>query len=398
MRITTAGLIAALALIAGPERRADACGACFGPPGTFTAVSNHRMVIALGVDETVLWDQFIYSGQPQDFAWVLPVPSPDVTVEIASERFVDTLDRETTPQVSPALSECGGGAGCDGFGGGGFDETGSIIVPGVDVVDRSVVGPYDTSTINADDPRAMYTWLQANGYAFPDTAIATLDRYIEGGSSFIALRLAPGEDVTAMQPIRVRFRGFMGTFPLEMVTIGATGELELSLWVISEQRYEAANYPTVAVDQSQLVWDWATDTANYDEVFEAAIQDSGGRAWVVEYAERLGGDLVGPLKEAALEDFNIAATSLPAPYVTRLRTRMLVDHIDQDLQLAPAADARDVPRTLYATRSINAECGGEAAGLIGGLPAGRGLGGLLLVAAAIAVAFGRRRQRLAAVG
>jgi hypothetical protein len=324
---------------------------------------------------------------------VLPVPGPDVAVEIASEAFVDTIDRETAPQVAPGHDPCAAAGGC----GGSFsvDDTGSVVVPGVEVVDRSVVGPYDTSTITAEDPDAMYVWLQSNGYAFPDSAIPTLDRYIAAGSSFIALRLAPGEDVSAMQPVRVRFRGFMGTFPLEMVTIGATGQVELSLWIVAEQRYAAANYTTVTVSEDDLVWDWAAGTSNYEDAFDKAIAANGGRAWVAEYARRLSGDLAQPLKDAALEDFEIAATALPAPYVTRLRTRMLIDHIDQDLQLAPAADPSDLPRILYARQSANEDCDAEVAGITGAPDRGPG-GGLLLIAAAIGLGFIRPRRRATA--
>jgi len=382
-------LVAALLSLSGRARDAEACGGCFAPPGPFTAVDGHRMVIALGVDETVLWDQFLYSGAPEEFAWVLPVPASGALVEIADDAFVDRIDEATAPIVQPASSDpCGGAAGgCDGFGGAG----GPPPVAGVTVLQRSTVGPYETVTLGAGDPDAMYTWLGYNGYAFPAEGVPALDHYIERGSAFLVLRLRPGAGVSAMRPVRVRFRGFMGTFPLEMVTLGASGAVELSLWIIAEQRYAARNYPTVAIDPSQLVWDWADSTSNYDQVFEQTIDESGGRAWVTEYAGVLAGTpLAQTLKQEAAADY-AAASRVGVPYLTRLRTRMLVDHIDQDLELVPAAEAGDVPRTLVAGQEINPDCPASGMSVAGGERGGSPLAGLVLALAAAGLSAGRRR-------
>lgn len=359
--------VAVSALVSVPAKDAEACGGCFAPPGAFTAVEGHRMVIALGVEQTVLWDQFRYTGEPEEFAWVLPVPASGAVVEIADDAFVDRIDEATAPIVQPPSGDpCGAAAGgCDGIGGG----TGTPPIDGVVVLQRATVGPYDTVTVGADDPDAMYTWLGVNGYAFPDEGVPVLDHYIAEKSAFLVLRLRPGAGVSAMRPIRVRFRGFMGTFPLEMVTLGATGPVELSLWIIAEQRYAALNYPTVAIDPGDLVWDWSTSTANYEEVFDQTIEDHGGRAWVTEYAGLLAGTpLAQTLKKEAAADYAAAAGSVAVPYLTRLRTRMLVDHIDQDLELAPSAEAGDVPRTLIAGQETGAECGSTAAMSIAGRP------------------------------
>jgi hypothetical protein len=374
--------VAVSALVSVPAKDAEACGGCFAPPGAFTAVEGHRMVIALGIEETFLWDQFRYTGEPEEFAWVLPVPASGAVVEIADDAFVDRIDEATAPIVQPPSGDpCGSQAGgCEGPIGG----SGTPPIDGVVVLQRATVGPYETVTLGADDPDALYTWLGVNGYAFPDAGVPVLDHYIAGKSAFLVLRLRPGAGVSAMRPIRVRFRGFLGTFPLEMVTLGATGPVELSLWIIAEQRYTALNYPTVAIDPADLVWDWATSTANYDQVFDQTIDDSGGRAWVTEYAGLLAGTpLAQTLKKEAGDDYAAAAAGVEVPYLTRLRTRILVEHIDQDLELAPSAEAGDVPRTLIAGQETGAECAGAATMSVAG-GAGRGgpAAGVLLAVAA----------------
>jgi len=391
-----AGVISMVVAVAG-ERQASACGGCLSPPGEVTAVDGHRMVIALKTTETVLWDQIVYHGAPQDFAWVLPVPTSTVKIELASEAFFTELDAGTAPTIVPAspppcsaayAAECGG---CGGGGAAG-DQGDWGSGDGVTVFDHDVVGPYETVTIGSEDPDALYAWLDLRGYAVPESAVPALQHYIDLHSVFVVLRLAPGEGVDAMQPVRVRYPGYMATFPLEMVVIGASGVLDLALWVIAEQRYQARNYGTVAVDTGQLAWDWQANRSNYQELFDAAVLAGGNRAWVVEHASPLADISFG---DDAGTDPVLANASLPYAYVTRLRTRVLVDHVDQDLELAPAADASDVSSSLVATIDVNYECPGAtaaagppcSAGGHGAIPAP---GSLLL---GLAVAFALRRRR-----
>src|SRR5687768_2757844 len=70
-----------------------ACGGCFSPPEVITTVDSHRMVIALSTERTTLWDQIRYSGNPEDFVWVLPVPSGVAQVELADSIFFDEIDQ-----------------------------------------------------------------------------------------------------------------------------------------------------------------------------------------------------------------------------------------------------------------------------------------------------------------
>jgi hypothetical protein len=96
--------LAALVLVSSlpAPRRAEACGGCFAPSTTVTAVDSHRMVVLLSPERSVLWDQIAYSGAPEDFVWVLPVPGPEVVVELADTSFFDELDGQTSPVVQTA--------------------------------------------------------------------------------------------------------------------------------------------------------------------------------------------------------------------------------------------------------------------------------------------------------
>jgi hypothetical protein len=341
------------AQVAAP-RPADACGGCFSPPETVTTVDSHRMVVSLSPEKSILWDQIRYSGDPQDFVWVLPVPSADAAVEVADDLFFAELDSQTAPVINapplppldcpppPPCGDCGDGAG------GGFaqDAGGSDDDADVDVYREEVVGPYQTAIIGSDDPDALVTWLNDNGYAVPESTTPVIAHYTEQDMVFVVLRLAPDQGVAAMQPVRIEYPGFMGTFPLKMVTVGAYGSLQMTLWVIAEQRYQTVNYAGGQIDPAQLVWNFAAARSNYTDLFRQAVLDGGGRAWITQYAQPLSSLYVSSPEIARAE------ATIPYPYVTRLETDMLVDHLSSDLQLGPS-DQGSVDNFIQAESYVN---------------------------------------------
>ena len=332
------------------------------------------MVISLGLERTILWDQIRYTGSPEDFVWVLPVPSPEVEIEVADNLFFAELEASTAPQIFPrTLPVCPSDGGA-----GGFQDAGAG--GGVTVYDEKVVGPYQTVVLGGDDSEGLVEWLTGNGYAIPESTVPAIDHYVETGSVFIVLRLAPDQDVSAMQPIRVEFPGFMGSFPLKMVTVGAAGSLALTLWVIAEQRYTTPNYGSKPIDPEQVRWNGSQ--SNYRELFLKAVDDQGGKGWVTEFAGSANSFFFGSPQWSVINEDH------PYPYLTRLATEIRVDHIAEDLELAPDADPSWVSNQFFPTvkgPSCGGSNGGNGGGYVSGCtssgPAG-GLGivGLLLVA------------------
>lgn len=225
-RIAFRAVLLACAAGAGiaADRPARACGGCFSPPREVTVVTDHRMAFAVSPQQSVLWDQIEYTGNPKDFSWVLPVKSGTV-VQLSSDQWFAALDAVTQPTVTSPNRPCSrssGGCGAGGskngiaapaFSGGGASDSN----PGVQVLSQTVVGPYDQATLRATDPNALENWLTANGYVLPDAIRPTVNAYVAGGFDFIALRLQPGEGVQAMQPVRV-------------VTPGSTSRCRCGWW------------------------------------------------------------------------------------------------------------------------------------------------------------------------
>ncbi|HZO15089.1 MAG TPA: hypothetical protein VFB62_17560, partial [Polyangiaceae bacterium] len=63
---------------------AHACGGCFVAGGGTrnTLVTGHRMALSVSLEQTVLWDQIEYSGDPTEFSWVLPI-KPGARLELS---------------------------------------------------------------------------------------------------------------------------------------------------------------------------------------------------------------------------------------------------------------------------------------------------------------------------
>lgn len=204
------GALGLAAALVGYEGSASACGACFASASESTVVNDHRMALSISKDHTILWDQISYSGNPQEFAYVIPA-RPGTRLEPSKEAWFASLDASTRPIiVSPQSAGYGGGYGGGGGGGyqDGYDSAGHSKGSGgccssssllssyddarggstssdagaafsgngspeakrepVTVVEEAVVGPYETVTLRANEPGALQKWLVANGYEIPE--------------------------------------------------------------------------------------------------------------------------------------------------------------------------------------------------------------------------------------
>jgi uncharacterized protein (TIGR03382 family) len=289
---SAAALVGASVLHASP---ASACGGCFheppAPNESATVVTDHRMAFSVSTSQTVLWDQIRYQGDPADFAWVLPV-GPGAYIELARDEWLAALDAMSAPTIYAPPVSCNANAGGGGFGCGagavdysaGADA--SADAGTVQVISQQVVGPYDAVTIRSSSGEAISTWLTDNGYAIPTSIQPVLDAYTNEGFDFIALKLAPGQGVQAMQPVRVITPGAAPTLPLRMVAAGIGASVGLTLYVISEGRWEPTNFPSLLIDRSKVVWDPYQLKSNYSQLFDDTV--SAGQGWVTEFAGGAG--------------------------------------------------------------------------------------------------------------
>jgi len=369
---------AALAACLTPSAPAEACGGCFVQTTENTQVTSHRMVMSISMEETTLWDQIVYDGNPEEFAWVLPIRG-EVEVGLSSDALFNQLDSRTSVTIQSPVVPCGGNGGNFASaedsekGAEGPPPEGSEVEDPVEVLSHEVVGPFETVQLQSTDPEALNQWLLDHGYDIPEDIQPIVIAYVEEGFNFLALRLLPGEGTDAMRPVRVTSQGASTTLPLRMVAAGTGATTPITLWVLAEGRYQPANMEFFQIGVEDVVWDWDASASNYTTLRQDGFDAADGGSWLVESAygvvDRFLDDLAanaiyspessgygdadgqGAAVEAA-EDHEklVGKLDRDSLWVTRLYGELARPKLSQDLQLE-AAQQVEVRRTLVAERT-----------------------------------------------
>lgn len=275
------------ALVGLAPRDAAACGGCFGPPPQqqqVTVVTDHRMILSVSPQQTTLYDQIRYQGDPASFAWVLPIHGT-VDVGLSADVLFASLDAITetriqSPFVNCPRPVCNNNRGFAPSAGATADDAGTQDP--VTVNKRETVGPYDTAQISSKDPAALESWLAMNGFNVPTDIQPVIADYVNEGFDFLAMKLIPGMGIASMRPVRVTTMGASPVLPLRMVAAGTGATVGITLWIVGEGRYEPSNFPSFYIPTSDLVWDWNAKSSNYTELRAQKTAESNGTAWETE--------------------------------------------------------------------------------------------------------------------
>src|SRR5262249_8882896 len=121
-----------------------------------------------------------------------------------------------------------------------------------------------------------------------------INAYVNEGFDFIALRLQPGAGVNQMKPVRVVSPGASPTLPLRMVAAGTGANVDITLFVIGEGRWESdKNFPNALVDTTGLTWDFNTNASNFSALRQKTLASGSGNSWLNTYAKQ--GSLLSPV-------------------------------------------------------------------------------------------------------
>jgi hypothetical protein len=180
------------------------------------------------------------------------------------------------------------------------------------VTKQENVGPYDTVQLHASDSSALNNWLAQNGFVIPANVTTVIDAYVAEGFDFLAMKLLPNQGVQAMRPVRVTTPGASLSLPLRMASIGTGPIVGITIWIVSDGRYEPQNFPFFHIDDSQLVWDWATNLSNYTtlRVQNDALYHNKG--WEIESSLTLNQQTITNLILAGGQSFG-GGFAAPAP-------------------------------------------------------------------------------------
>jgi hypothetical protein len=283
-RLGTSLAAAGLALGATfTARPAHACGGCFTESMSESVITDEKMVLSISPSQTTLYDQINYSGSPASFAWVLPIHGT-VEVGLSADVMFEVLDSLTATTVeAPPLACAPPPPGCGTtYNTSAGTTSGTATTGGVTVTSQQQVGPYEAVQLQSNDGSALTAWLTSHGYQIPASTRPIIGAYVTQGFDFLALKLVPGAGVQSMQPVRVTSSGAAPSLPLHMVAIGTGPTTGITIWLVASGRWAPTNFPTFTISPASIVWDWTTQSSNYESLRLAAEATYGGAGWQIE--------------------------------------------------------------------------------------------------------------------
>ncbi|WP_449342121.1 DUF2330 domain-containing protein [Streptomyces aurantiogriseus] len=113
--------------------------------------------------------------------------------------------------------------------------------PGVGVVGRERLGPFDVARLTATDPAALDDWLGDNDFTFPPRLETALQPYVDKRWEYVAVRLAPETAGTPLrgdlEPLHLTFASGSLVYPMRLSRLATTPQ-SLGLYVLADHRME----------------------------------------------------------------------------------------------------------------------------------------------------------------
>jgi hypothetical protein len=277
--------------------RAAACGGFFCQSVPMDQAGENILFSVEGDGSLTAYVQILYQGEADRFAWILPLPSvPEL--EVGTDAIFRGLGSATQPYFTlrqDVRGTCRSEPSCwygddlnasEGAGGRASDASASADAsapsPGVTVVLREVVGPYDAVVLSGRSAEELQTWLRDNGYDIPDASVPILQDYATMGYYFVAVRLLSDRETTEIQPLVLRYREGQPCVPLRLTAIATVPDMPITAYFLADAPAVPTNYSLAepTFDEAEL---W-TGERGYVSYVSDLVDTLGGRAFVTDYA------------------------------------------------------------------------------------------------------------------
>jgi len=341
----TTAIAAAVITVAAPAP-ANACG-CLSPPVPPPGVTEYavnqqaeQIIFEKPDMNTVRAHVLIrYAGDPESFAWLVPVPSvPELALsedllfgylDEATRPRVNIFDRSICPDqeyrckyrhkpdcnpqrtdvVDAATVQDTGSWGADAFS---DAANGPDTPPGIDVIGSQIVGEYQTVVFRADESHLAVQWLNDNGFIVNDSMAPYMQPYVDEGMVFVAAKLVPGAGIDAIRPLSITYDGQHPMIPLRLTAVAAEPHLTVTAWFFGDAPYAPIDQPLIGVPEAALGRD-DDGRVNYPMVLSRIVDEAGGDAYVLEDEGNVSSLVAGltnassPCCDPEIDTCNVAA-------------------------------------------------------------------------------------------
>jgi hypothetical protein len=279
--------LAFIAISAMVPLSASACGGFFCTTVPINQAAE-QIVFRQQDDQVTAMVRILYSGDAEDFSWVVPVPdTPEIS--LGADATFNELDFVTRPQF--LLDQTGNVCEQDRF------VNSPVAVPlnesdaadndGVTIEEELTIGPFDIDIISSDNADDMSIWLQDNGYLLTDRGSALIEPYVLAGMKFVAVKLRSGEASGSIQPLIMTYPSDKPMVPIRLTAIAAQDDMGVLVWVVNDARAIPENYEHVTPNYTKL--DWYSGSFNAYSSYQNLISDAmnetaSGQGFATDYA------------------------------------------------------------------------------------------------------------------
>ena len=114
----------------------------------------------------------------------------------------------------------------------------------VSILDRKIVGVFETITITSHDAKVLQTWLSQNGFAVPTNAEPVIASYVKDGWVFVATKVRrdkPDNETSTPHPLSFTFKTDKPVYPMRLTGLNSQS-LMVDLYVFSNARAAAPHF------------------------------------------------------------------------------------------------------------------------------------------------------------
>jgi hypothetical protein len=334
---------------------------------------NHasKVVMVRDGDRTVLTMSNDYSGEPTEFAMVVPVPTvlEKGQIHVGDRAVLDHLDAYSAPRLVEyfdedpcrrfAMEERMKNAAPQALGSlSGRDEVRARSL-GVTIEARYTVGEYDILILSAKQSGGLTTWLVENGYTVPRGARRVLGSYLRQGMKFFVAKVNLSEQrrlgFSYLRPLQMAYESPKFMLPIRLGMVNADGPQELFVFAITKNgRVETTNYRSVRLPEGVDIPEYVKDEFPrfYRAMFARQVEKENSEAVFLEYAWNMSWCdpcAADPLTADELRSLGVfwlgsqgQQGAVPGgaqnTFITRLHVRYDAGHFPEDLVFQETAD------------------------------------------------------------
>ena len=365
MRTAICGFVLALS---AAHPAAAFCGFFVGKADSQLFNKSSQVAIVRDGEHTVITMGNDFSGEMNEFALVVPVPSvlSRDQIHVGERRLLERLDAYSAPR----LVEYSDGDPCAvrrypamALGAMRSHVAASPVAEratkalGVTVEAAYTVGEYDIVLLSANQSEGLEIWLRESGYRMPPRAAAALAPYIRQQMKFFVAKVNLKEQrktgFQQLRPIQIAFDSPRFMLPIRLGMANADGPQDMIVYAVTRNgRVESSNYQTVKMPSDVEVPEFVQREFGdfYQATFAKAWRGHGRRALLTEYVWNMGfcdPCAAPPLDQEELRGLGVFwLNDQPGAYhmggmpltLTRLHVRYDSEHFPEDLMFQQTGD------------------------------------------------------------